>query len=233
MWPFSRNYEVSDDTISWLNESFDWAVAQGLMTRTTPLVQLKRAFFTAPHSKHPDFAQTLVRDIQRILGIAEAQIDVLPLDQIDGRFRHDYQSLSSTSGTWQGEGNAALIRYDPELVARPTTLIATLAHEVMHHVLRGLPELPPGGEAAEELSTDLHCITMGFGIFQLAGAEEIGWQGYLRQPSRAHALAMFLRLRSIPETEAMSALPPRGRSYLKSALAWLDRNDPDIARRRL
>lgn len=233
MWPFSRRYEVSDDTIGWLNDSFDWAISHGLLTRTTPLVQLKRAFFTAPNSKHPDFAKVLVQDIQRILGIPEAQIEVLPLDQIDGRFRHDYQSLSSTAGTWQGEGNAALIRYDPELVARPTTLIATLAHEVMHHVLRGLPDVPPGGEAAEELSTDLHCITMGFGIFQLSGAEEIGWQGYLRQPSRAHALAMFLRLRGLAEIEAMAALPPRGRNYLKSALAWLDRNDPDIARRRL
>jgi hypothetical protein len=202
-----------------------------LLTKATPLVQLRREFFSAPSSRHPDFVPSLVRDIQRILGIEAASIEVLPLDQIDGRFRHEYQALVGTGGTWQGEGNSALIRYNPDLVARPITLIATLAHEVMHHVLRSLPDLPPGGEEAEELSTDLHCITMGFGVFQLAGAEEIGWHGYLRQPSRAHALAMFLRMRGVPETEALSSLPPRCRGYLKAALAWIDRNDPGLSRR--
>lgn len=233
MWPFTRRYEVSEDTIDWLNDSFAWAIANGLLTRTTPLVQLKREFFTAPSSKHPDLVTSLVRDIQRILGIESANLQVLPLDQIDGRFRHEYQSLISTGGTWQGEGNSALIRYNSDLVARPVTLIAVLAHEVMHHVLRGLPDLPPGGEVAEELSTDLHCIIMGFGIFHLAGAEEIGWQGYMRQPSRAHALAMFLRMRGISEGDAWGSLPPRCQAYLKSALAWLDRNDPGVARRLL
>lgn len=231
MWPFSRNYEVSDDSIDWLKESFDWAIAKGLLTNKTSLVQLRREFFTAPSSKHPDFVPSLVRDIKRILGIEAADIEVMPMEQIDGRFRHEYQALVGQGGTWQGQGNSALIRYNPDLVARPVTLIATLAHEVMHHVLRGLSDLPPGGEEAEELSTDLHCITMGFGVFQLAGAEEIGWQGYLRQPSRAHALAMFLRMRRIPEAEALSSLPPRCRRYLKVALEWIDRNDPSLSQR--
>lgn len=231
MWPFSRRYPVSDDTIGWLNDSFDWAIRTGLLTRDTPLVQLKRGFFAAPSSRHPDFVPSLLRDVQRLLRIESAHIEVLPLDQVDGRFRHEYQALVATAGTWQGDGNTALIRYDAGLVARPVALIGVLAHEVMHHVLRGLPDLPPGGEEAEELSTDLHCITMGFGIFQLAAAEEVGWSGYLRQTSRAHALAMFLRMRGISEIEALAGLPPRCQGYLRVALAWLDRNDPGVAGR--
>ena len=231
MWPFTRRYDVSDDTIDWLREGFDWAIAQGLLTAQTPLVTLSKTFFTAPSSKSPDFALHLVRDIQRILGISRAEIEVVPLDQIDARYRVDYQSLSAIAGTWQGDGNSALIRYDREMVARPVTFIATLSHEVMHHVLRGLPELPPGGEEAEELATDLHCITMGFGLFQLAGAEEIGWSGYMRQPTRAHALAMFLRMRGIPESEALPHLPKRCQAYLRTALAWIDRHDNKIAGR--
>lgn len=233
MWPFSRRYNVSDDAIGWLTDSFDWAIRTGLLTSSTPLVLLKREFFSAPSSRHPDFVPSLVRDIKRLLDIEDAQIDVLPLDQLDGRFRHEYQALAQTGGTWQGEGNAALVRYNADLVARPVTLIATLTHELMHHVLRGLPDLPPGGEEAEELSTDLHCITMGFGTFQLAGAEDIGWSGYLRQPTRAHALAMFLRMRGIPEKDAFAALPSRCQAYLRDGLAWIDRNDPGVAGRLL
>jgi hypothetical protein len=231
VWGFRRSYPVSDDAIDWIRESFDWAIDRNLLTATTPLVKLSKVFFSAPSSKHPDFAPALVKDIQRILGVGESAISVLPLDQIDARFRHDYQSLSATGGTWQSDGNQAIIRYDREMISRPMTLIATLAHEVMHHVLHGLPELPPGGAEAEELSTDLHCITMGFGIFQLAGAEESGWHGYLRQPSRAHSLAMFLRLRGLSESEALSSLPPRCQKYLWAALAWVDRNEPHIAGR--
>ncbi|MCU0828378.1 MAG: hypothetical protein MUE52_13450 [Tabrizicola sp.] len=228
MWPFTRRYEVSDQTIDWLRDSFDWAIRLGLLTTRTPLVTLSKEFFTAPSSRSPDFAACLVRDIQRILGIAQAEIDVLPLDQIDARFRHDYQSLAAIGGTWQGDGNAAVIHYSRDHLDQPMTFVAILAHEVMHHVLRGLPDLPPGGAEAEELSTDLHCITMGFGLFQLAGAEAVGWSGYLRQPTRAHALAMFLRLRGLDEAKALSALPPRSAGLLRASLAWIDRHDPGL-----
>jgi hypothetical protein len=230
MWPISRRYEVSDDTIDWLRESFDWAIEKGLLTAKTPLVRMTKEFFTAPSSKSPDFALCLVRDIQRIIGIETADIAVIPLERLDRRFQHDYQSLGSTAGTWQGDGESALIRYDLDLIDRPINLIATLTHEVMHNILRGMSELPPGGEEAEELSTDLHCITTGFGLFQMAGAEDIGWSGYMRQPSRAHAMAMFLRMRGIPEREALQHLPQRCFGYLKASLAWVDRNDPKIAR---
>jgi hypothetical protein len=231
MWPFSRNCEVSEETIGWLHESFEWALAKGLLTQRTPLVTLSKTYFSAPSSKNPDFVPHLVRDIQRIMGISDAKIEVLPLDQIDARYRHDYQSLGTTGGTWQGDGESALIRYDPDQVHRPISLIATLAHEVMHHVLHGIVELPPGGLEAEELATDLHCIISGFGLFQLAGAEEVGWHGYMRQPTRAHALAMFLRMRGIPESDALPHLPPRSRGYLKASLAWIDRHDPALAGR--
>lgn len=231
MWPFSSTYDVPDQTIDWLNDSFDWAIANGLLTRTTPLIQLSSTFFKAPSSKHPDFAKLLLEDIKRLLGLETSDIDIQPIDQIDGKFRHEYQTLVSIGGTWQSDGNTALIRYNPEMITRPVVLIATLAHECMHHVLRGLPGLAPGGEETEELSTDLHCISMGFGVFQLAAAENIGWHGYLRQSTRAHALAMFLRVRSINENEALRVLPPRAQSQLRSALKWLDRNDPSIAGR--
>lgn len=87
------------------------------------------------------------------------------------------------------------------LLHRPVALISTLVHSVMHEVLHLYIDRSdmPGGPAPEDLSTDLHGITTGFGILQLAKAEQMGWQGYLSQPSRTHA----------------PALPPRATKYLK------------------
>jgi hypothetical protein len=224
MWPFSRGYDLSAETIGWIEDNFDWAIRHGLLTDRTPLVTLSRTYFSAPSTKSPDFVLRLIKDIQSILGIADARISVLPLEQIDARFRHSHENLVSIGGTWQQDGNGALIRYDREQINAPVVLIGTLSHEVMHHVLHGIHELPPGGEETEELATDLHCITMGFGLFQMEAAERLGWQGYMRQPTRAHALGLFLRMRGIPESEALAHLSPRCGKYLLNALKWIDRN---------
>jgi hypothetical protein len=228
MWPFSRAYPVSPDTIEWIDANFAWAIRHGLLTNRTPLVTLSKQFFTGPPSASPDFMPHLVQDIKTILGIPKARIAVMPLDQLDAQYRYSYNETSAIAGTWQGDRHEALIRYNPDNKKQPVLLIATMAHEVMHHVLHGLPELPPGDSETEELATDLHCITMGFGLFQMNAAEQAGWSGYMRQTTRAHALAVFLRMRGIPGAEAVAHLSPRSAMAVKRALQWVDKNTPQL-----
>ena len=218
-------YPVSPEIQEWIVLNFEWAIRHGLLTRQTPLVTLDKTFFTAPPGRGQETAEGLLADFQRILCIPEARIDLLPLDRLPAQFRHDPTRATEVAGTWEGDDDwhagvgPALIRYTPEdLVHRPVAFLATLGHEVMHHVLHGLPELPPGGEALEEHATDLHCVTMGLGLLQLGGAEQAGWQGYLSQPTRAHALALFMAVRDLPVTAAEGRLPPRAAKLL--ARAW-------------
>jgi hypothetical protein len=226
MWPFTRAYPVSSDTIDWVDANFRWAIRHGLLTDQTPLVTLSKQFFTGPPSTSPDFVPHIVQDIKTILGIPKARITVLPLDQLDARHRHSYDQTASIAGTWQGDREEALIRYNPDHKTQPVILIATMAHEVMHHVLHGIYELPPGDAETEELATDLHCITTGFGLFQMNTAEQAGWSGYMRQTTRAHALALFIVMRGLPAADALAQLAPRSRKDVIQALRWIEKNAP-------
>ena len=226
-------YPVSAEIQDWIVENFRWAIQHGLLRQDTPLVTLDKTFFTAPPGRGEETAQALLADFKRILRIPEARIDLLPMDRLPPEYRHDPTRATEVAGTWQGfgqdEGNVALIRYAPEdLAHRPVTFLATLGHEAMHHVLHGLPELPPGGEALEEHATDLHCVTMGLGLLQLGGAEQAGWHGYLSQPTRAHALALFMVLQGIPAQVAVDRLPPRGAKLLTRALVHIHKDPANL-----
>jgi hypothetical protein len=214
---FKRKYEVTDETQDWIIDSFEWAIRHRLLTADTPLVLPTKEFFSAPAGSSPETVQTVVNDLKRLLKLDEENIKVLPLESQLEEHRHEYGKLSDIAETWQGDDEQALIRYDPSHAARPIPFIATLTHELMHHRLHGIEEYPPGGPEAEELSTDLHCITTGFGVFQLTGAETIGWQGYMRQPYRAHAFALFLAIRDIAPETALNHLTPRAAKSLRRA----------------
>ena len=219
---------VSQEAQDWVDDNFDWAVDVGFLTARTPLVLPTREFFPSKIGKSPEAVQSLVGDIARLLGLEDRVIQVSPLDVLPGEYRHNYQDLTAQAGTWQGEENAALIRYDPELVARPLVLIAILVHELMHEKLSWTPVQPPGGEALHELATDLHCITCGFGVIAMNAAEQIGWQGYMRQPTRAYALARFTLARGLDPAIVERTLAPRSASYFTKAITDMKNRDDVI-----
>ena len=231
---FFNRYDVSHKTQVWLVESFDWAIENGILTRDTPLILPTKSYFTAPSGSSPEVVLAVFSDLKRLLNIADRQIELLPMEVLPLEYRRrDYRKLSEAGGTWQSDGTHSLIRYDPERAKRPISFIATLAHELMHDILHRIDEYPPGGAEAEELSTDLHCITAGFGVFQMAGAEDSGWQGYMRQSTRGHALALFLAIRQFPATEALAHLPPRAQSTLKRAAKEVVKDSESIERLKL
>lgn len=222
-------YPVSAEIQDWIIDNFHWARAKGLFSEKTPLVQASKAFFTAPKGNGPETAKALVRDFQAILGISHIDIAVEPLGVLPPELRHSYQDLKQTAGTFQGDETGGMITYDPALFAKPAVLLSMLAHEVMHQRLHMIEELPPGGAEAEELATDLHVITCGMGILQMAGAEVAGWQGYLSQASRAHALAVFLLARNFDPAEAITALPPHSAKLLTKALRHIGKSTDALA----
>ena len=54
-------------------------------------------------------------------------------------------------------------------------------------------------------------------------ADDAGWAGYLSQPSRAYALALFLRVTGQHPALALRHLVPRSQERLNTALRWLER----------
>ncbi len=104
-------------------------------------------------------------------------------------------------------------------MARPVAFINTMTHELMHARLAPHIDDMPGGEPVHELSTDLHCITHGLGLFALEGPAQIGWSGYMTQESRAYAFAVFLDQHDIDANAALSRLSARPAKALRRAVA--------------
>lgn len=202
---------VSDDLRSWIIECFDWFDEQ-FEPPGRPVVPTKE-FFQAPNGTSPETARLVLEDIKRHMKF-DAEVEISPLDVLPAEYRLDYQSLSSIAGTYQQIDDISVIQYDPEHMKRPIQFINLLAHELMHARLSGLENDVPGGEHAHELATDLGCIIAGFGVFQLQAADDAGWFGYMTQPSRAFALALFLNRRGLDIDCVSPHLSPRCRKLV-------------------
>lgn len=139
---------------------------------------------------------------------------------------------SSPAGTirWD-ETDPPVITYNPDLVDRPMSLVATFAHELCHYLIGGIEEEPPGGWEVEEFATDLAVVFMGFGVFALNTSFQFtqssddfsqGWQvsrqGYLTERELTFAFALFCRMRRIDPLQHLAHM----KSHMKSPLrrAW-------------
>lgn len=216
---FRKKASISDDLKDWIVDSFDWAddTFGAEWTASRQLITASRDFFTAGAGETPEVAQQIADDIARLLPVR--QIPVAPLNRIDPEFAHTYQEGASVAGLYHHDWDNPLIQYDPGLMRQPVAFINTMTHELMHARLANYVALMPGGEQVHELSTDLHCITHGFGLFAIDGPAQAGWSGYMTQESRAYALAVFLARHEIAPEEATGRLNPRGAKAVKRAVA--------------
>ncbi|WP_106744403.1 hypothetical protein [Yoonia maritima] len=213
-----RSQSISDELKEWIFDSFDWADTTfgPDWSSSRQLIKATKEFFTAKAGDSPEVAQQIADDIARLLPLPS--IPVLPLGSIDPEYRHNYQDLSAVAGLYHHDDDAPMINYDPALLRQPIGFINTMTHELMHGRLANHIDAMPGGEPMHELSTDLHCITHGFGLFAIEGPAQIGWSGYMTQESRSYALAEFLARHDIDPAEALRRLNPRGQKALKRAI---------------
>ncbi len=172
-------YSVSDDIRDWMVENFHWAIENELLTPETPLILPTKRDFPAPSGDHRKTAGALVDAIARHLGIDPEEMDVVAQDVLPAEYQIDYNALGEVGGTWQDPlDGPAVVTYNPNLTRMPMTFLSMLIHEVIHHRLHMTTSLDlPGGLMAEELGTDLHCITAGFGVISMTGAEQAVGRG--------------------------------------------------------
>ncbi|MGL5009505.1 MAG: hypothetical protein ACRC6I_06450 [Paracoccaceae bacterium] len=224
MWPFSAPLADAAKR-DWVDEQFDWARTTygpaALAARR--LIRPTKEFFSAARGEDHGTACAVVDDIRRHLALTHIAITLEPQAVLHEGLHPGYGTLTEVAGTFQQYDDRPVLTYDPRLLRAPIRFIATMAHELIHLKLAPFVAGMPGGEATHELATDLHVIAEGFGTFQLEAAEDAGWAGYLSQPTRAYALARFLRLTGTPPAQAMAHLSARPTRLLKAALAHLDR----------
>lgn len=128
------------------------------------------------------------------------------------------------------DGIKESIFYDISMTENPNQLIATFAHEYAHALhLRSREPLDIEPELYE-LFTDLTAIYLGFGVFQINTRFEYksdsrGWStqaaGYLPPEDMVFALALFMKIKNIPNEVATEHLRSQLRPSLKKAFKQL------------
>ncbi|MFD2165640.1 hypothetical protein ACFSJY_05125 [Thalassotalea euphylliae] len=148
-------------------------------------------------------------------------------------------SPTSPNGTFQAtENNEVIITYNPALVGQPIQLVATLAHELAHYLTATSPEEPPGGWENWEFATDVAATFMGFGLFmansafnfsQYTDTDSQGWKtsrsGYLSETEHIYALALFIKLKKLPDDAAHQYLKPHLKKLMKKVIKEIDKSD--------
>ncbi|MEO0911295.1 MAG: hypothetical protein AAFX96_13480 [Pseudomonadota bacterium] len=211
---FWSRSSISDDMRYWKLDCFEW-FDEMFEPPKLPILPTK-SFFSAPGGRDLATAKLVLEEIKGHMNLEE-EVDMYPIKNVPPEHRHEYQALSSIAGTYEKIDGSSVIRYDPELMQNPIIFINMLAHELMHARLNGLEDEIPGGEEAHELATDLGCVIAGFGAFQLQAADDAGWFGYLSQPSRAFALAVFLDRRGLGIEAVEKYLSSRCKKYMRRA----------------
>lgn len=216
---FRKKPSISSDLADWIHDSFAWSEDQfGTdWASSRPLITASRAYFSAGSGQDHSTARAVADDIARLLG-HETPFELVRLDDIPEEYQHNYQDMSSVAGTYIHDETNPIITYNPARMADPISFISILAHEIMHARLQPFIDDMPGAEPAHELSTDLHCITHGFGVFALEGPARLGWAGYMTQESRAYALALFMQQHSMGLDQASQFLSARSVKAVKRAM---------------
>lgn len=212
-----RRNIVSPQVRDWVLENYDWVERNhSQQWAIARLITPTRAFFPVETGTDIATATKIAQQIADHLGIAQPfHLEELP--ELPEELRHQYGLTAEVAGQYWHDGDAPLITYRPSLMRQPMAFINTMTHELMHLRLAKVMQDLPGGADTHELATDLHCIIAGFGIFQLQASEDLGWSGYLSQPTRAFALAQFLKRKNLPIEEAENFLSRRPARWLRKA----------------
>lgn len=134
------------------------------------------------------------------------------------------------------EDHRAVIALKESLLRDPSTLIATIAHELGHAILLGGKLIESDTQDHEPL-TDLLTVFLGLGIFtsnacarfqQFTEPRRQGWSmqrlGYLGQAMYGYALAKFACERGESAPDWSRHLSVNVKAYFKRSSAWLARN---------
>lgn len=247
MWnPFRKKPLLSNEDAFFQIECFKWLLSYfggNHFYNEAQLVLPTRECFPVTVESNKSAAQAVFDQVKMYAGMSEWPVKLEAQDE--DPIMHVAPTLivknveQNPLGTFSAnENNEVTITYNPKIVANPTQMVATFAHELSHYLTGSAPKPPPGGWENWEFATDIGATFLGFGIFQANAAfnfqqyssgDTIGWQtsggGYLTEAEHSYALAIFLRLKGIPPEIALPHCDANVKGYLKIALREIDNSN--------
>lgn len=223
---------------AWHLESWVWLLDKftaELPFKTTPLVLPTADFFPPSDATGNARALHVFECVRTAMQMQDwpCELEMQP-QRRTGRRVAEFVTIDGEqdpNGTFRVEPDGrVVISFAPELLDRPSDLVATLAHELAHYLLMGHVD---HDDATHELMTDLTVAYTGFGLFgansafsfkQHGDAFGQGWEsrrsGYLSPRSWAFALAVFTEVTNT-RTDVSKWLSGEVASQWKSAVKYL------------
>ena len=248
---FGPRLPIDEEELEWQLATFKWLCEEFGPLEEGPLVLPTPAWFPPSPRQGHGRAEDLFGHVKAAAGMEEWPCELQagagerPVHVGTGLLLK-HEGASPPCGTFavadEAGGTKVVITYNPDLVADPTAMIATFAHELAHYLMSTAASAPPGGWELHELHTDLAAVAMGFGIFlansarsfsQFQGGGEAGWstrsQGYLGEQALVTALALRERIAGRDALAASPFLKPYLQSDLRRADKALSKRIPDPA----
>ncbi|MFK3981589.1 hypothetical protein ACI2K4_14570 [Micromonospora sp. NPDC050397] len=234
---FAAKCPVSPTEQRWIEDSMRWFAGEfGEEIVRRPVALPTPEFFPGEYTGTEADVRRVVGSLAVRFGVHPARLEVEFFD--DDLNAGLMASLPAFAGSWGGaaghyqpRGDRAVISINRAEAGNPTSLVATVAHELGHVLLLGDGRIAPERRDSEPL-TDLLTVYFGFGVFGANAAFEFsadngGWQsrrtGYLTEPMFGYALARYAVLRGEPDPDWDRHLDTNPRTYLRKSLRYLGR----------
>ena len=243
-WNRKKKLPISEEDKIWIDEDLNWIKNEfGLdhfmeIRTVTPTKNFYERDFDGTFND-AEFILERTKELMNIQNVdmrleffmdslvemADGTMLTTPAD-INGRWE-------SASGTYENTEDRTIISIETGQLKHPISLIATISHELAHHILLGENRI----EENDEFLTDLTAITYGFGIF--IGNSRFnfssyntnggyGWesssQGYLPEQIIAYAMAWLSKERN-ERTDYNQFLKKSIKKYFDQSYEWLLENE--------
>ena len=215
---------------AWIEYRIAWLVKKLGERRLldAQLIEPTDAFFPDEYHGQASDAEAMYRRVCGLMRVnsQDIQFEVLPADDMPSAGGH-YDCTDPA--------RKPIVRVADTKISDPEGLVATLAHEIAHHILLG-GGLMTGEEEDHELTTDLLPCVLGLGIFaanstiRTSSSSSGTWhwwsyerRGYMPSHSIGYALAIFAWLRNQRSPSWARHLRLDARESLAKGLRYLRR----------
>ena len=231
--------EVEDKV--WIEESMLWLIEEfgGDTLRNGTVVLPTDEFFPDPFSEEEDGVRALVDRVCGYMGVEPERVALDFFTDEDAALRLKVPAYESShdgaAGHYRKRRGKYVISIETAQVRDPTSLVATIAHELGHARLLGEGRLHPGYEDHEPL-TDLLTVFLGMGVFtgnavfsfrQWTDAFAQGWQterrGYMTEEMFGYALGLFAWARGESNPGWSKYLKGNVSAYFKNGHKYLEK----------
>ncbi len=230
---------LGDDQRAWIDAKLTWLIDQfGKDHMLRAVITPTDEFFPARYQGTPDDAKVVLGHLCEYMNVELSRLELSFYKSTQAnpvRMSFDPGNGEYALGAYAEEGSKARIWIEETQLSNPSSVVATLAHELGHVHLLGDRRYPREAEDHEPL-TDLTTIFFGLGIFTANSViRETNWRsgqlsgwsvakaGYLSVGHYAYALARFALERGENKPSWIKFLRADVKGWMKTELKELIR----------